>query len=157
METPETPSAAMLLVRVADRLCALPIRQVREVMRPLPVHRLDQAPACVAGLAVVRGMSVPVVDLSRLIAVGGSAADITRFVTIHADQRLVAVAVSEVVGVRTIDHATLSALPPLLDGGQDEAIAALGVRDRQVLLLVLNAARLLPEGVATGRAAESPP
>jgi purine-binding chemotaxis protein CheW len=104
----------------------------------------------------VRGTSVPVVELGRLMSSAESAAEITRFVTIRADQRLIALAVSEVVGVRAIDHATLSALPPLLDGGQAEAISTLGVRDRQ-LLLVLNAARLLPEGVATGTAAESPP
>jgi purine-binding chemotaxis protein CheW len=146
----------MLLVRVADRLCAIPIHQVREVMRPLPIHRIDQAPAFVAGITVVRGTSVPVVELGRLMSSAESAAEITRFVTIRADQRLIALAVSEVVGVRAIDHATLSALPPLLDGGQAEAISTLGVRDRQ-LLLVLNAARLLPEGVATGTAAESPP
>jgi purine-binding chemotaxis protein CheW len=146
----------MLLVRVADRLCALPIHQVREVMRPLPIHRIDQAPAFVAGITVVRGTSVPVVELFLLLSSAASAADITRFVLIHADRRLIALAVSEVVGVRAIDHATLSALPPLLDGGQTEAISALGVRDRQ-LLLVLNAARLLPVGVDNVTTAGSPP
>jgi purine-binding chemotaxis protein CheW len=156
MDTSEHPSAAMLLVRVADRFCALPIHQVCEVMRPLPIHHLDQAPACVAGLAVVRGRSVPVIELFRLLSSSASAAEIRRFVTILVDQRQVALAVSAVEGVRDIDHATLSALPPLLDSGQEEVISALGVRDRQ-LLLVLNAARLLPEGVVTGTVAGTPP
>ncbi len=146
----------MLLVRVTDRLCALPIAQVCEVMRPLPIHRFVHAPDGVAGLAVVRGMSIPVVDLSLLTSSAASSAGSARFVTIRVDQRLIALAVSEVVGVRAIDRATLSSLPPLLDGGKDEAITALGVRDKQ-LLLVLDAARLLPEGEFIGTAAESPP
>ena len=145
----------MLLVRVADLLCALPIRQVREVMRPLPIHQLDQAPAGVAGwpwcvASRCRWWSCPGWSASP-----GSAADIARYVIIHAGQHPAALAVSEVVGMRAIDRATLSALPALLDGGQQEAIDALGVRDRQ-LLLVLNAARLLPAGMVTGPAAGTP-
>lgn len=156
MDALEQPSAAMLLMRVADRLCAIPLNHVREVMRPLPILPLDQAPAGVAGLSVVRGASVPVVELSRLMSSPAAQAGITRFVTIHAEQRPVVLAVSAVVGVLAIDRATLSALPPLLAGGPAETITALGVRDRQ-LLLVLDAARLVPDGIATGTPAGDRP
>ena len=46
---------ASLVCRVAARLCALPVRAVIEIMRPLALEPIAGAPAFVAGLAIIRG------------------------------------------------------------------------------------------------------
>jgi purine-binding chemotaxis protein CheW len=133
-----------LLCRVHESVCALPLEHVVEVMRPLPVEGLSGAPPFVAGLARIRGLAVPVVDLGRLIT-GVDVQDATRFVTVRSAGRVVALEVDAVMGIAPLSGA-LSELPPLFHD-DDGPIAALGDRDR-ALLLVLSTARLVPPEVA---------
>jgi purine-binding chemotaxis protein CheW len=133
-----------LVCRVDERLCALPLTHVRETMRPLSVASIPGAPPAVAGLAIIRGVPVPVVDLAFMLA--GRASRPTRFVTLDVNGRQVAVAVDAVVGVRAIASETLGELPPLMGDAASDIVAAIGALDSQ-LLVVLHGARLLPEPV----------
>jgi len=132
-----------LLVRAADRLCAVPIAHVIEVMRPLPVERMSGAPSFVQGLAIIRGTPMPVVDLGVLT--GGRPAS-GRFVTLRLGDRRAAMAVDAVVDVRVLDGWLLDALPPLLRDAGAEIVDAIGVIDRE-LLVSLCAGRLVPDDV----------
>jgi purine-binding chemotaxis protein CheW len=129
-------------------------------MRPLPVERVSGAPAYVAGLAVIRGVAVPVVEMSRWLggaaiardttgATGGSSA---RFVTVRAGEHVVALAVDAVVGIRTLAATALHDLPSLLSEADSDAIASVGTLDAE-LLLCLRAARLVPREWARAFAA----
>ncbi|MET3131167.1 chemotaxis signal transduction protein [Oxalobacteraceae bacterium GrIS 1.11] len=60
---PSEPSTAVLLCRSQHRLRALPLLQVRESMRALPVEALPDMPPFMLGLAVIRGAALPVLDL----------------------------------------------------------------------------------------------
>ena len=142
---------AVLVARARGRLCALPLPQVVETMRPLPVTPLAGAPAFVRGLCVIRGEPLPVVDLAALLF-GPAEDEPTRFVTLRVGERRVALATGEVIGVRTLP-ASGAPLPPLLAAGGD-AVAALARLDG-ALLLVLSGARLLPEA-AWAAAGERP-
>ena len=128
-----------LLCRVHRMLCALPLRDVIETLRPLPIEPLAGAPSYVCGLAILRGAPVPVVDLGLLLGVEQLRA--TRLVALRAGPRTVAVAVSAVLGVQTLG--VDGALPPLLQEAGQGAIQSLGSLDRE-LLLVLEGARLVP-------------
>ncbi|MFL5302954.1 MAG: chemotaxis protein CheW, partial [Anaeromyxobacteraceae bacterium] len=64
MTGPSRPN--VLLVRAGSRLCALPLACVVETLRPLHTSPLAGTPACVSGVAVVRGAPTPVVDLDAL-------------------------------------------------------------------------------------------
>jgi len=132
-----------LLVRAGDRLCAVPVAHVVEVMRPLPIAPMTGAPSFVPGLAVVRGAVVPVVDLGRLL--GGRAAR-GRFVSLRLGGRHAVLAVDAVVGVRALDGWLLDELPPLLRHADGDLAAAVGVLDSE-LLVVLRAGRLVPEEI----------
>jgi purine-binding chemotaxis protein CheW len=123
-------------------------------MRPLPVTPLAGAPAFVQGLSVIRGTPVPVVDLGALLS-GSDPAKPTRFVTLRLDGRCVALAVEGVLGIRELPG-TLSSLPPLLADASAEAVSALGILDAE-LVLVLEAARLVPDSVGKERDAEGSP
>jgi purine-binding chemotaxis protein CheW len=142
-----------LICRVQTRLCALPLEHVVETLRPLPVEPVAGAPPFVLGLAVIRGAPLPVVDSARLL--GADDARAGRFVTVNAGNRRVALAVDCVLGVRAVAPESLHALPALLHQADTDVIAAIGLLDAE-LLLVLRSARLLPDQ-AVLPAAEGPP
>jgi purine-binding chemotaxis protein CheW len=133
-----------LLFRVRSRLCALPITHVVETMRPLPIEPLANMPIAVKGMAMIRGVPMPVVALSALLdddhAVSG------RFVTVRAGKDQIALTVDSVLGVRQIALTSLQELPPLLRDADNDAVSAIGAVDAE-LLLILNATRLVPDGM----------
>jgi purine-binding chemotaxis protein CheW len=131
-----------LICRVQTRLCALPLEHVIETLRPLPVEPVAGAPPFVLGLAVIRGAPLPVVDAARLL--GAADAKAERFITVDAGNRRIALAVGRVLGVRAVAPESLHALPALLHEADTDVIAAIGLLDAE-LLLVLRSARLLPE------------
>lgn len=141
-----------LLCRVHRMLCAIPLREVIETLRPLPIEPLSGAPSYVCGLSILRGAPVPVVDLGLLLGVEQVRA--TRLVALRAGARSVAVAVSAVLGVHALPGD--AALPPLLRDAAGGAVQGLGSLDRE-LLLVLEGARLVPEEVYAERDRGAPP
>ena len=136
-----------LLVTVGTRACAIPLPYVMETMRPLAIEPLADMPPFVLGAAIVRGAPVPVVSVSVLVGAGESRAP-TRFVTIRVDARSVALAVEAVEGVVTLDASAMAAMPPLLQHAAKDVIEAIAPLDDR-LLLVLRAARMIPERAAS--------
>jgi purine-binding chemotaxis protein CheW len=136
---------------VRSRVCAVPLAQVVETMRPLPVEPITGVPPFVRGLSIIRGSPVPVVDLGSLLADSAGEAS-TRFVTLRVGDRRVALAVEAVLGVRELDVSMVRELPPLLRDARAHAIQAIGSLDAE-LLVVLSASHVLPADVWQGLAA----
>jgi purine-binding chemotaxis protein CheW len=130
-----------LVFRVSETLCALPSAHVIETMRALPIVPLDQMPAFTLGMATIRGAATPIVDIGALLGAPASAP--TRFVTVRAATRVVALAVDEVIGLSWFDAAQFTARPALFGGGGSPLVESLAMKDN-ALHLVLNATRLLP-------------
>lgn len=134
-----------LLCRIGSRIGALPLRDVREVMRPLPIEPLTGTPPFVLGLAIVRGSPTPVIDAGRLLGSIGSRAP-ARFVSLRLGERSAALAVDAVLDVRSLATGTVADIPPLLREAGADLVSAIGALDTE-LLLVLEAARLVPESI----------
>jgi purine-binding chemotaxis protein CheW len=133
-----------LVFRIAARLCALPLAQVVEIMRPLPLRRLDGTPGFVLGAAMVRGRPTPVVSGARLLG-GDDAPDRgARWIGVAAGSRRVMLEVDDVPGIRAIPAGDGVAAQPLLEGVAPDRLATLGRLDVE-LLSTLQAARLVPE------------
>ncbi|MCK7593364.1 chemotaxis protein CheW [Pseudomarimonas salicorniae] len=133
----------LLQVSAGGRRCALPLGQVREVLRPLPLQPIPELPDYVAGLTVLRGHPVPVVDLSSWL--GLARGEVGRWLHLVQGARRLALAVEAVDGVREIEGAEWEAMPCLLrDRDAESALSRFGEVDGQLLSLV-EAARLLPE------------
>jgi purine-binding chemotaxis protein CheW len=136
--------ASWLMCRVDDRLLAVPLAQVVETMRPLPLRPVSGVPPFILGVSVIRGTPAPVLDVGSVLGAPGGRPG--RFVTITLDDRLVALAVEAVLGIRTLDDATLVGLPPLMGFLDRTVLSAIGTLDSD-LLLVLGDARLVTEEV----------
>lgn len=130
-----------LVVRAGGHLCALPIALVIETMRPLPIRPIAGVDVSVLGVAVIRGAPMVVVDASQLLGRAGAP---SRFVTVRAGSRAIALAVEAVVGVRELAAATLEPLSSLLAA---DSLSAIGAADAE-LIVVLRASHCIPEHVA---------
>src|ERR1700682_2533064 len=104
-----------LIVGLQSRVYAVPLAHVIEIMRPLPIERLAGVPAFVSGVAIIRGIPTPVVDLGAILGTPNEAAE--RFVTLRVGNNQVVLSVTAVLGVRDLDTIlALQELPPLLQG-----------------------------------------
>jgi purine-binding chemotaxis protein CheW len=130
----------MLLVTAGHHRVGIPLSYVRETMRPRPLEVLKDAPPAVLGLSIIRGKSVPVLDLGALIGRDGEG-ELQRLVTLDLGERSIALAVDSVVEVVEPDPSSLLSLPPLVARASGETLAALSVVDRE-LVLVLEATKL---------------
>jgi len=142
----ERSTGPLLIFRAKELVCALPLATVEEIMRPLPVKPLEGAPPFVAGISVVRGAPVPVVDAGTLLS--GETSSPRRLIALKVANRRAALAVDDVLGIRTLPPETLSDLPPLLRDGRRDVIELIGTLDAD-LLLVLRSGRLVPDSVWT--------
>ncbi len=124
----DAEATAWLLCRAATCLCALPVDHVNEVMRPLPIEPLSHMPQFLLGLCIIRGLPVPVVDAGLLLNGGDSRTK--RLVTIAVEDRTIALAVEQVIGIRSIDPRALNMLQPLLQNTAGDAVEAIRALDR---------------------------
>ena len=145
-------SNRFLLCRVGSRIAALDIRDVWETMRPLPVEPLTGAPPFVLGLAIVRGLPIPVVDADRLLGSTVSSskpfisASPARFVSLKLGVRSAALAVDAVLEIRALPAGMLANIPPLLQEAGAGLVSGIGALDAN-LLVTLEAAPLVPDSV----------
>jgi purine-binding chemotaxis protein CheW len=145
--SPDINSTSWLLCRAGARLCALPLENVIETMRLLPIEPVSAAPRSVLGLCPIRGAPVPVVDLQALLA--EPEAPLRRMVTLKLGSGTVALAVESVLGVRSIGADESSRLPPLLREAAGDIVTAIGMLDSEFLLF-LNSARMAPPSLLDG-------
>lgn len=134
-----------LAIRAGARICAVPISDVVEIMRPLPIEAWSGAPGVVRGLSIIRGAPVPVVDLGALLGASSNCVS-TRFVAIRVGERRVALAVDAVLGIREFAPALRTQMPPLLVDACTELVEAVGALDTE-LFTVLKACSIVPETV----------
>lgn len=140
-----------LACRAASHICALPMSGIVETMRPLPVEAFPHAPAFVSGIAIIRGAPTPVVDMCALIGEPSSAP--ARHVTVRVNNRVVALAFDDVLGVYGLRSMDAVDLPPLLKNVAGETISQVTTRDA-ALLLFFEAARIFPPGLIETLGAE---
>jgi purine-binding chemotaxis protein CheW len=145
-----TPLHSGLVVRVGAHTCLLNLSDVAEIMRPQPVEPLAGAPEGVRGVSLIRGLPTPVVDLAILLTNDRDSLS-TRFVTIRAGERMVALSVDAVLGVREFGSASLSECPPLLQGARPDIVNAIRSLDAE-LFLVLNVGKVVPDSLWTSLA-----
>jgi purine-binding chemotaxis protein CheW len=138
----------VLVFRAAGRLYGFSLDVVLEVMRPLPVEPVADAPKYVLGIAMVRGRATPVLDASALLT-GAGCGQSGRWLRLRArpkgdasnELKWVAAAVDDVVGIRRRDELELERTAPLLGEADAGLLLELGRLDGELL-------RVLQTGVS---------
>jgi purine-binding chemotaxis protein CheW len=138
-----------LVFRAGTLLCALPLAEVVETMRPLETRPLAGTPAFVLGISVLRGVPTPVIDVARLLA--GVAGDVERYVAVGTERGPVALATGTVLGIRTIEAGSADAHPALL-GASHRLVAGVATFGAEPMLL-LQSMRTVPDDVWEAAAA----
>jgi purine-binding chemotaxis protein CheW len=134
-----------LIVGLQSCVCAVPLEYVIETMRPLAIEPLGGMPSFVLGVAIIRGIPTPVLDLGAVLGKPNELA--ARFVTVRAGDKQVALAVNRVLGIRDLEtNVTIREIPALLQRASKEVVETIGTLDEQVLL-VLRASWELPEEI----------
>ncbi len=134
-------SEQVVLVEEEQDLLAIPLQDVHEVLRPLPVTRLPDLPSFVVGASLVRGSATPVLSLAALLGRQGVREE--RWVLLRFPEGAAALAVQNVLGVKNIPAAAFrdaNSLGSALRGKVVQSIAAFDGR----LLVFLDSAKLLP-------------
>lgn len=134
-----------LLVRSANRICALPLSEVEETMRELECVPCAGAPSWVRGASVIRGAAIPVVDLAALLG-GERSGERGRFVTVRSKPSRVALLVDDVVGVRALSTTTDAKRLPLLASADRRLTEELATLDG-ALLSILDVSDVVPDEV----------
>jgi purine-binding chemotaxis protein CheW len=138
----EPRSEPWLICDLGAQYCCLPLAAAIETLRPPPIEPLSGLPSFVLGVSIIRGRPLPVLDVALLTC--GRSSNVRRLVTVAVDDRLVALAVENVVGVHFMAKGDAEMLPPLLQDAAGSMISSVRTLDSELLLL-LDAARIVPE------------
>ena len=96
--------AYVLAFEVGDKVFAMPIEQVAEVLRRCEVLRLPKLPQPVEGTIEWQGRHIPVVDLRKILGIGTPRWDAqTRFIVVSINEMRMAVVVDRVIDIVRID------------------------------------------------------
>jgi purine-binding chemotaxis protein CheW len=136
----EHKTETFLVVRSGDLRCALPLSQVREIMRPLPVNAAEGLPPGVLGISLVRGVPLPVVSLASLLRQPGGQE--SRFVVVRTPGRDCVLAVDEVNSITDFEAHAWQQMPKLL---QRIAFAAEIAAADEDIVVTLDTGRIVAE------------
>ena len=142
------PPRQLVIFRVGETHYGIDIAEVAEILAPLPVTQVAEAPAGVLGLVDVRKRIVPVFDLHWKFGVPRDPAAPSRMIMVEHTDGPVALLVDTVEEVATIDP---EAYQPVTAPGDSRAMAYLRgcVRRNDQLVLWVDHTFLIPESVAS--------
>ncbi len=124
----ERTEVQLCTFRVSGEDFAVDIMRVREIIPPVPLTPVPEAPRHVAGVFRLRGEVIPVVDLGRRL--GLKPVEPTRrakYVVVKVAGRLLGLMVDEVCEVLRLDREELRPAPAAIDGKGSRLV--LGVCD----------------------------
>jgi purine-binding chemotaxis protein CheW len=143
----ESTTRQLVVCSLGEEEYALPIAQVREIIRYAEPRPVMADGGWVRGVISLRGRLVPVYDLAERLGVGAARTPRAKIVIVDAASDLAGIVVDDVVEVLTVDEAQIEDVPT---AGADAcaSIAKLGER----LVLLLDPVTILSERDAAARA-----
>jgi purine-binding chemotaxis protein CheW len=127
---PAVGSTRVCLISIADELFAIDLRNVREVFELDTITPVPGMPTALAGVANLRGVVVPVVDLRLMLGLPVSG-PLRYAVAIRHGTQLVAVMVDRVPEIRTVQGDDFLPAPATGSGGLKPFVSAIvRVEDR---------------------------
>lgn len=136
-------SSAYLTFDLDGQSFAVAVQCVREILDPQPVTRLPNSSHDLLGVIDVRGISVPIVDLTAHLGIGVSEqGPDTRVVVFelersHGDPRPLGILAERVRDVSRLTSSDIEKAPEISDGGvRDGVIIGLCRRDGSLIVVI---------------------
>lgn len=123
-------------LRVGPEDYALDIMQIREIVNPLPVRAVHNAPPFVEGLIELRGSVIPVIDLRKRFELEATAPTRrTKFVVVNHKGRAIALVVDE-VGVLRVPQNEIREAPGYVSDGSAAYFSGVVSRNGKLYLIL---------------------
>ena len=146
------PRVEYLAFRLGTDVYAVPIGEVREILKLPPVTEVPRAPGEVVGVVSVRGLLVTVIDLKQRLRV--TPAEITKkgriLLVMGAANEIIGLYVDEVLQVYRLAEAEVELAGAVLGGKLGDYVVGLG-RPEGALLILIDLAPILGRPDAQGR------
>jgi purine-binding chemotaxis protein CheW len=133
----------LLCFRVSTEEYALNIMDIKEIIKPRDVTEVPRVPAFIRGLLSLRGIIIPVFDMS--VRLGLPTRDISenrRIIVVKNGDSYCGVLVDEVIQVVRIKTRNIEPPPAVLEGIDREFVVGIGRFDSRMLIL-LNMVKIL--------------
>jgi purine-binding chemotaxis protein CheW len=132
------PRVEYLAFRLGSDTYAVPIGEVREILKLPPVTEVPRAPGDVMGVVSVRGLLVTVVDLKQRLRV--SPAEITKkgriLLVMGAENEILGLYVDEVLQVYRLAETEVEVAGNVLGGKLGDYVVGIGRPEGALLILI---------------------
>src|SRR5258708_35853908 len=122
------PRVEYLAFRLGTDTYAVPIGEVREILKMPPVTEVPRAPKEVVGVVSVRGLLVTVIDLRQRLRVSGG--ELTKkgriLLVIGAENEVIGLYVDEVLQVHRLAHTEIEVATNVLGGELADYLVGIG-------------------------------
>lgn len=132
-----------LCFRVGTELYAVPIMDIKEIIKPRELTEVPRSPSFVKGILSLRGVIIPVFSVRERLHFDPAPVDgRSRIVVVRKGDELCGILVDEVVQVMHLGDDSLEPPPSVLDGIDRDFVNGIGRHDGKMIIL-LNLANLL--------------
>lgn len=125
----------MVIFELNGQRYGLPILEVQEIMRMVPVNPVPYASEYLEGVINLRGRVIPVLNLSRRLGLPGKERDgETRIIVVEQGGRKIGMIVDRVLEVGRYNEADIET--PEVVGHTVESLSGFAMKDENILLLL---------------------
>ncbi|WP_051183076.1 chemotaxis protein CheW [Desulfocurvibacter africanus] len=122
---------------IAEEEFGVEILLVKEIIRPMSVTKVPNAPVFVEGVINLRGQVIPIIDLRKRFGLATSKLDKnTRIIVVEMSRMRVGFVVDAVSEVLRISAGTVEPPPAMVAGVESEFIKGVGKLDSHLLILL---------------------
>ncbi|EMG36558.1 CheW protein [Desulfocurvibacter africanus PCS] len=122
---------------IAEEEFGVEILLVKEIIRPMSVTKVPNAPAFVEGVINLRGQVIPIIDLRKRFGLAASKlGKDTRIIVVEMSRMRVGFVVDAVSEVLRISAGTVEPPPAMIAGVESEFIKGVGKLDSRLLILL---------------------
>ncbi|HEX9078010.1 MAG TPA: chemotaxis protein CheW [Desulfuromonadaceae bacterium] len=126
-----------LCFRVSDEVYGINIMQIKEIIKPREVTEVPRAPSFVPGVISLRGIIIPILDMSdRLGLRRGAATGRERVVVVRHGEAFSGLLVDEVIQVVRIAKNSVEPPPAVLEDINREFVGGIGRSEERMIILL---------------------
>lgn len=146
-------SRQLITFEIADRCLAIDIMAIREIRAWSPTSPLPNVPPHVMGLVNLRGVVLPVIDLSQRLGWGTTEPSGRHvIIVVRIGEQLQGIVVDAVSDIVTLDQAVIQPVPDVGEAAAASYLDGIATTDDR-LIMVLGLDRLVESGAPLAEAA----